>query len=433
MKPKAIFAPPARKTPRPPPDDNEEVEVKRLAPPPKRTADDDGGKRKVRCRKKAKATKMAATDGIPVSFRTPDPIVVSDYWVMYALPQKALFRDLLHLSADELEKIDGFDAAAPAVHEEVIAGEDPFKSFDLSDMANHFLMRPLTPPPAFEDVEEMREQDNDALLQEEMRIVEDAQSEINVLREQNYRIKKEMATDVKQETNATKQESKASAQLAIEDSLQRVSSTAQSKLFTVAAQRYEKERVIVSANEAPMAKRKVGNEKKAAILSYVERNLGSGLRHVNSTQKLVLEVEIPKAVEAGGGVDGAVPEDNDDLTPEQRAKLEDFQRRLHPTMQHLKSQSTIKATITKRATEVRSVIRPLTRHLPQTKNNYVLSGEYTKQKRAEKLANARSYSKTGKHITDYQVKGPLRSLGCPLTPLRFSKGGHGEFEGWLYD
>lgn len=409
------------------------VQVKRKAPSEQakrkeNTEVDELGKKRTRCRKKAKASRMAPTTSVPPSFRTPDPVVVNDYWVMYALPQKALFRDLLHLSADELVKIDGFDATTPLPPPVVVKcvppppppppvapvvdysdpATNPFFDIDFGDVEVH--LRPLTPPredescikpessneDVFEGVAELQE--NDMLRQREMDIVERCQQETVMLRERNQRIKREVMA----EDSVVKAEESRASLVAVEDAIHRASATAQSDLFAVAAQRYTVERAVVESNKSHVTKRTFGNEKKAEILSYVERNLNTELRHINNTQKLVLEVEIPKAVEVGGGKDGAIPEDDDSMTAVQRAKLLDFQTRLRPAMDQLKAQSTIKSMITKRVSEIKGAVKPLTRHQPATKNAYTRSGEFTKQKRAEKVQNARAYSKTGKHITDYQ-------------------------------
>ena len=162
------------------------------------------------------------------------------------------------------------------------------------------------------------------------------------------------------------------------------------------------------------------NERKADVLAHVRSALGvsrattrSNLRqvqhgmeshrkHINNVQKSVLEVELIEAVQLVGGEDGKVPEITEDMSQEEKDRINLLKSRISTVLDILRTSSNIKLNLSTMNKSTDKILKPLRSHVPLTKGKYIKSGSFTKEKRAEKVSSARPYKKSGKHINDFQ-------------------------------
>lgn len=141
--------------------------------------------------------------------------------------------------------------------------------------------------------------------------------------------------------------------------------------------RYTEVRKEEEQNAPAVAQLKEQNERTAKWIGSINQDLAATKRTINTMQRAVLEVELERAP---------------DLSP----------RRYADVFDRIAVSSRVKTEVNDAQATARNLMRPLRRHIVTGKNKYVKSGAFTKQKRAEKTQNARSYKKTGRHINDYQ-------------------------------
>lgn len=144
------------------------------------------------------------------------------------------------------------------------------------------------------------------------------------------------------------------------------------------------------------------NERKADVLAHVQHGMESHRKHINNVQKSVLEVELIEAVQLVGGEDGKVPEITEDMSQEEKDRINLLKSRISTVLDILRTSSNIKLNLSTMNKSSDKILKPLRSHVPLTKGKYIKSGSFTKEKRAEKVSSARPYKKSGKHINDFQ-------------------------------
>jgi hypothetical protein len=147
---------------------------------------------------------------------------------------------------------------------------------------------------------------------------------------------------------------------------------------------------------------KAENDRKIGVLSHVQHHINAHRRHINNIQKSVLEVELEKATEQVGGSNGQVPEITDAMNDEAREKVANLKERIAKALELVGVSSDVKLDLGTTEAAIKKALKPLKAHVPPKKGKYVKTGEFTKEKRAEKVTTARPYNKTGKHINDFQ-------------------------------
>lgn len=278
-------------------------------------------------------------------FKAPDPIVVNDYWVMHPVPQKALFRDILFLPP--LEPVPDPLPGGPPPEPPTV----PVDELDRRADCEHHISR--------------------------------VSATLMDLRGQLAR------------TAADDDESEEALQAKIdacETELQKLESERQSSIFAESQRHYEWERERKQAQQPVVDHLKRENERKAAILGQVQNRLTTVKRGINAVQKAVIEVELEKVATTSSKRSGSSSKEDDSRRT----------RTLGTAFKTLEHSSALKAKITQTQALIRSLARPLKRHVVTDKNKYVKSGSFTKEKRAERTKNARPYKRTGAHINDYQ-------------------------------
>ena len=73
-------------------------------------------------------------------------------------------------------------------------------------------------------------------------------------------------------------------------------------------------------------------------------------------------------MERVGGSNGTMPDITPNMSPEQQGLINDLRENVDLVMAKLQESSSVKAMITKKQSEIKSVVRPLKRHLPTNKN-----------------------------------------------------------------
>uniref|UniRef100_A0A6C0BM60 Uncharacterized protein n=1 Tax=viral metagenome TaxID=1070528 RepID=A0A6C0BM60_9ZZZZ len=289
-------------------------------------------------------------------FQTPEPMVLNDYWVYFAVPQKALFRNLLNL--EPLEPVPVLSSPVPPRPEVSAAQLEASRSFDL----------------AYEELqkEKMRLLHSISVLEREPSTPH-IQTEIS---ETQDRVEELCSRMVHMERD--------NQMVAFEHARQ------------VCQWYREKEQL-----EAPRKSHlKQENERKANVFMHVQKGLMAHQKHINNVQKAVFEVELSKSTDLFPG--GAIPEITDDMPAEQVGYIQSVKDRVDRVLDKVEVSSRVKADLCSQQSVIKRLVPALRAHVPPTKGKYEKSGQFTKEKRAKKVATARMYRKTGKHINDYQ-------------------------------
>lgn len=296
---------------------------------------------------------ILSIDGMSDQFQTPEPLILNDYWVYFPVPQKTLFRDLLNL--DEVGRVQV--PAKPDVTADVMREVEYFEQ-EYSRLQKERASHLLAIGNLEKDLETSHQHD-----------------ELEVLKNRVAAIDQRLETMEGENQERAFDHSKKVYQWSIERDV---------------------------LEEPYKVRLKAENDRKTAVLEHIQHGLKLERAHMNNVQKSVFEVELNKSIEAVGGSDGQVPEISEDMDDNQAAEIGELKARVTEVLGKVAVSSNVKAKVAVNQTLIRNLMNPLRAHVPPTKGKYEKSGEFTKEKRASKVAMARPYHKTGKHIHDYQ-------------------------------
>lgn len=285
-------------------------------------------------------------DFVPLSMVIPDPIVLNDYWTMMPVPSAKLFRDILKLDPP---------ADAPLLN----STSAPILTSQGGGAAH---------PPTLNLIGSF------ARLADEEYIVSGTSGEFS------------------EEESAKKQ----------------------AHLLAEAKEAYFRIRAEEKAAEPLRLQQRRENERKADVFQYIQGHVHKVFQNVNKTQRHVMEVEFDRCLESvnlltsigpgGHGGQGEEHQSSDHLegTTDKEELMKVVREKTVKTMELIKEASKLKDILASKNAEMKSVMKPLRRHLSLSKHSYHRSGHFTKEKRTERAQHARPYNKTGKHIHDYK-------------------------------
>lgn len=307
-----------------------------------------------------KNRRILSLDNMGDQFQMPEPLILNDYWAFFPVPQKALFRDLLTLSPAE----------------------------------------PVTVPPKPE------------ITNAQLWRLQDFEAQFSAVQKERAQLLGLISTLEKDPSSATinpdgmtvaEKVADLKAQCAeLANRLEMMEAENQEHALEHARAVYDWNLQRDTLEAESKAQLKLENDRKVTVLNHLGHGLKAQLKHMNTVQNAVLDIEMPKTIESVGGINGEIPEITAETPIEQAQKIDELKTRVRDVLDKVKGSSVIKAKISVNQGLIKNLMDPLKAHMPQTKGKYEKTGEFTKEKRAAKVATARPYNKTGKHIHDYQ-------------------------------